>query len=281
MKKLVWVLIGVVLFLVGNGCNGQQEGVEPEQISSMLTLPRLVSMGNCAEILPPPDLCTWVQSLDLLAWGKIAAIRPVESPSVLGSRLVETCAGPVNAALEIDLAIEDVVLGNESGIITIRIGFDQVSSWRPMPVTNDGKLEWLGKGGDPLQIGQKIGAPLFFDDATDSWLLLGEPMLTERMGEEGVRRIEVQDMSGLECSEGPPNGLHGLEITLLQTTIEQCSPSEKASQRNADKLKHVQGIPGFSYAATCIAEENFNGECRADHECEAQKVCREFKCVAP
>lgn len=250
------MLVGIGFLLVGSGCGGQGEAVEGELVLSELVLPHLVGTINCETIPAAPDLCTWAQSLDLLVWGKIAAVRPVVSPSVLGSGLVETCAGQVNAALEIDLAIEDVVLGSESGTITVRVGFDQVSSWRPMPVVEtDGKLKWLGEGGDALRVGQKIGAPLFFDDASKSWLLLSEPLLTERLDGDGVGRVAVQDMSGLECSAGAPSGLPGLEVARLKATIEACSVSDKAGQRKVDTLERGERNPGFAYASVCIAEE--------------------------
>ena len=124
------------------------------EISTELSVPiearvpnTLFAEDECDSREKAPDACTWSQAADAVVVGEIRDVR-LAVDKVIGAdgkggwRWYEECR-VANPALVIDLTVEDAMTGEVSKAVSVRVGWEQIQHFRPLPYTgDDGVLAW-------------------------------------------------------------------------------------------------------------------------------------------
>ncbi|MFU8804177.1 MAG: hypothetical protein ACNA8W_10240 [Bradymonadaceae bacterium] len=237
----------------------------------------------------PLDICTWALPAEHLVWGTIRGVRTVQSPAILADSrhagLVAGCEGGFNNGLEIELEIEEALLGALSGVVKVRFGFDHIDYWVEYPdIDEDGCLQWRGTPNleAPLLIGQKIGMSLFYVNGYDLWSTLRQPIFTLVAGvDDGPPTLAFQAGDMNPCIPDYLPSLDGMTVTDLRAALGQCEPNDETRRRQASLIRGCGSRPICAFAAICFTDVDAYLCSEAEPECPAGTVCEQTSCVSP
>lgn len=227
-------------------------------------LPAMVYVGD-ADARPPPDGCDWALAPDALVWGTIRDVRLVATPAVLVSgpnvgALTDQCTGVVNHALELLLDVEHTLAGAADQALTVRIGKRHLDLFSPRPRLQDGATVWEPQPGTnpglPLEIGQKIGLPVFVVPGTEMLSVMGQALFGVGIRADGAREIRFQSFAQVDGGEPAPTAFNGMTFNDMAVAVRSCGARGDAAQARRTLVNNVWGPatagPAASYAAVCF-----------------------------
>jgi hypothetical protein len=240
-------------------------GETPPGVDSRLPLPAIRAPTALCEgprSRPPP--CDWIHSLDGLIWGVLTDVRIAASPGVMAYNdgpLVDECPGGMNAALDLEVEIHEVLAGEMvdevSGRITVRVGSRHKGFWDPTPVSDmDRELLWLGDPARALFVGQEIGVPFRRVEEFGLLSLSGESLFAKEAQNDGdalVRSQPLRDDPFCVITSPPPEELEGRTLPDLRAYIASCGPEGPgAALIRQSAWGQAGGDPTYSVAASCF-----------------------------
>jgi hypothetical protein len=199
-------------------------------------------------------------SVDGIVWGTLLEVRPITSPAlemVNAGRLVETCEGRVEPALDLVIDVAEALRGEAAGVLTVRVGAGQLSEWTPWPGLGDrGDLWWHFPAEDagPLIPGDQIGVAYRDVEELGIASLMGE-MLLGFAPSDGGPTVRFQPFRRETCHMPPPLALEGQTFPSVRLAVAGCRPSSTADTRR-QIMWNVWGPGGASatayHAAKCL-----------------------------
>ncbi|MFH1893596.1 MAG: hypothetical protein ABIK83_13050 [Candidatus Zixiibacteriota bacterium] len=249
------VLLSCMVVLVSWACTKGSSGgsffSNPDD--SLNSLPSVNQTGTCVDTPEELDLCTWVASVDAVAYGKVAAVdiatKVIVEPTNEGVAEIAKCDGLLYPGLKITLSPVLTLSGEKfENSVEVYIGSQPAKRLDPRPVVDPSteELMWLGEKGDGFNVGQLVGFGLYYVEEKNVLSVLDDHFFTET-SEDGV----VFEQVNADCLEHPPV-FKSAEIEQFMSMISECSLEVTSSVAKRRSGKDIAGdYLEWSMASVC------------------------------
>ncbi|PIV98250.1 MAG: hypothetical protein COW42_15765 [Deltaproteobacteria bacterium CG17_big_fil_post_rev_8_21_14_2_50_63_7] len=223
----------------------------------------------------PVSGCLWALSHDSVVYGKLVDMRLLDEPAFRTNpvtweieMLAPSVCDFISPIFEVDVAVARWAGVEPPSVVTIRMGPSQYGVFRPVPFPDGaGNIYWENtqspRAGEPLEIGQMLGAGVHYYPEIDRWGLAMDTLFAPMLDSDGREIVAFPPNSPHQC-EGPPLEWSGLSVDELFDSIAACADEPEAKARHAN---NHDGPPAMLYAHCNITPIPYT-YCQTDADCK-------------